>query len=121
MIEVHEASHNPLDTAVDLANRMRLDHPGDPDDSHQYRRFLRIAYWLSVQSPDGVFVLPTNTLAPILRTKPFIVSCLRRRAITDGFLVEVAKHDFARKRATKFKLTEAYMATIAAARAANQS
>jgi len=59
----------------------------------KYCRFLSLAGWLQeLMGHDAEIYLPVRTVADLLRVDPSTISTFRRRAETDGFLVQTQKH-----------------------------
>jgi hypothetical protein len=100
---------SPLANAVELADRcpLRLLAETKQRRTDGYERFISVAGWLQVSMGDRDIMLPVHELAPLLDVDPMTISRYRKWAKEDGFLREVAPHEFKGKgkkgKATTFR------------------
>lgn len=84
---------DPLSNALRLAEQRPFPPPRDR--GLRYQKFVSIAAWLqAMMGDDGIILLPTHKLAPMLSCTPRNVTSLRRQAIRDGLLQEIKPHHF---------------------------
>lgn len=113
-LEILTTNTDPFMAAVELADKVPLEMPNtSPDNPHgpRYQRWLRLCYWLSVNSKDGVFTLPAEQLSCVFRQEKFYVYLFRRQLVAEGVIEIVQPHIKGRRQAT-FRLTDRYAAEL---------
>lgn len=98
---------SPLDIAAKRAKAFPLaSHVKRARPTPGYNRFFSLVGWLQfTMGPETNIYLPVREVGERLGADIKMVSTWRQWAIDDGFIEETAPHDFAKRKATEFRVT----------------